>query len=112
MLSQPELEIPDIPIIVDAAAVLHEPLAKRPDLPTLLQDLRDVVVFIWQRPFSAPEIDQHLAAGSERLLDFLLGARLVEDYSGVCRIADRGSHPRPQDRDDDLGVRRLQTLIY
>jgi hypothetical protein len=46
MLSQPEREVPHNPIIVDAAAVLHEPLAKRPDLPTLLQDLRDVVVFM------------------------------------------------------------------
>ena len=57
----------------------------------LCQDLRDVLVAIGHWRLSATEIDQHLAARLQRLLDFLLGSRLIENLGGIIRIAHRGA---------------------
>src|SRR5262249_7472085 len=104
-------EVLDILIFIHTAALPLEPNAKLPHLPTLVFELVELVVIIGCQRLSAPEIDQHLAARLERLLDFLLGARLVENLFRVTWIAPRRAHPRPKDRNDDLAIRWLPATV-
>src|SRR4051795_7353803 len=87
-------------IIIHAAALLLELVAKCPHVLSLLFELFELVVVIGRWWLSEPEIDQHLTARLESLLDFLLGPRLVENLSRITRIPHGRAHPRPKDRND------------
>src|SRR5262249_9794038 len=89
MLSQLPLEVLHIMIIVDAAAMLLEPHAKSPHLVALRQGLYHEVVVVGHSRLSLPQIDQHLSAGHQRLLDFLLRARAQRIATMISASPDR-----------------------
>jgi hypothetical protein len=111
-VTQLALEVLDVLILVQANALfLEQLLAECLHLPALLCELLKLVVIIRCQRLSAPEIDQHLRPCLDCLLDFLLGARPIENFAEITWIAHRRTHPRPKDRNDDLGIRRPRTQI-